>query len=662
MTIIYKDGAQSDDDPLEFVMSDETEDRIGDVIMADGWSLGDFKRNPIALYGHDSKTPIGRWKNVRIENKQLRGVLEFPKRGTSPFIDVIQSLVDQRFIKAVSVGFTPDEAEPIDGSKKFGVRYLKQKLLECSLVSVPANPNALLIAKSLSPADRARLFAKSGTSGDRVVLRTAESGVRHSHPKDKQMSLSERIRSAQDELIVLRDQVTPIAKKIEEEDELNDVEQGEFARLNTDIAALERNLDNLRSAERVLAGRPASAPASSPAAAPPASAPAAPPLLMRGHVPSRNERPMDLLIRMAVCHFESHVTRMPLDSVRQRRYGHRDDLDAVIKATTNPAQTTVAGWAAELVNTAIDDFLVTLTPVSAYAGLRARGSSFTFGQNGTIRIPRRTGSGGSAPGDLRGAFVGEGAPIPVRRANFASVSLTPHKMGVISTFTREMAAHSTPSIEALIRQGIIEDTAIAIDTALLDTQAGTAVRPAGLLNGVTPLTATTGGGLTAVTGDISKLMTPFVQANAATGLVLLANPADMVRLSVLTNALGQFVFQDQIAGGTLMGNPLITSTVVTAGTIIMIRVTDFATGTGDTPEWDISDVATIHEDDGTYAADQTVTQPTATVKPIVSSGPTPAAPVRSLWQTATIGIRMLLDMDWAMRRASMVSVINNVTW
>src|ERR1700754_3155079 len=39
---------------LEFVLSDETPDRMDDIIMSDGWQLTNFKKNPIALFGHQS--------------------------------------------------------------------------------------------------------------------------------------------------------------------------------------------------------------------------------------------------------------------------------------------------------------------------------------------------------------------------------------------------------------------------------------------------------------------------------------------------------------------------------------------------------------------------------------------------------------------------------
>jgi hypothetical protein len=39
-----------------------------------------------------------------------------------------------------------------------------------------------------------------------------------------------------------------------------------------------------------------------------------------------------------------------------------------------------------------------------------------------------------------------------------------------------------------------------------------------------------------------------------------------------------------------------------------------------------------------------------------------AAPVRSLWQTDTIGIRMILPMNWAMRRTGVIAWTQSITW
>ena len=105
--------------------------------------------------------------------------------------------------------------------------------------------------------------------------------------------------------------------------------------------------------------------------------------------------------------------------------------------------------------------------------------------------------------------------------------------------------------------------------------------------------------------------------------------------------------RDEIANGTLFGAELIVSTNVTPDTVILMDAADFVTATGDTPEWDVSDVATIHEEDTT---------------PLAINGGVAASPVRSLWQTASIGIRMIWPLSWAMRRTGMVAALSGVAW
>ena len=156
---------------LEFVLSDETPDRMDDIIMSDGWDLANFNKNPIALFGHQSSFPIGKWKNVRVVDKQLRGFLELAPEGTSQRIDEIRRLVDADILRAVSVGFRPKESKP-RSETDWGLFFTKSELVETSLVSVPANPNALAVAKSLkiSPATIDLVFAGKGTKdGDQTA-------------------------------------------------------------------------------------------------------------------------------------------------------------------------------------------------------------------------------------------------------------------------------------------------------------------------------------------------------------------------------------------------------------------------------------------------------------------------------------------------------------
>jgi HK97 family phage prohead protease len=160
---IRKVHTDDDNTGMEFVLSDATPDRYGDVILAEGWDLDDFKKNPIALFNHNSDFPIGRWENLRVVDGALRGHLQVAPKGTSDRIDEIIKLMDAKILRAVSVGFIPIESQPIS-KNGYGDLYTKQALVETSLVSVPANPNALAVAKSLmiSSATQQIVFAKHG--------------------------------------------------------------------------------------------------------------------------------------------------------------------------------------------------------------------------------------------------------------------------------------------------------------------------------------------------------------------------------------------------------------------------------------------------------------------------------------------------------------------
>jgi HK97 family phage prohead protease len=149
-----------------FVASDETVDRYGDVIRANGWQLDAYRKNPVLLYGHNSRDlPIGRVEPIGVEGTKLVAHAEFAKEGSNPFADIVWSLLEQKMLNAVSVGFMPlAPPNPMFDEDKYltGFEFIAQELLELSVVPVPANPNALQLAKSasLSDADLSRLFGR----------------------------------------------------------------------------------------------------------------------------------------------------------------------------------------------------------------------------------------------------------------------------------------------------------------------------------------------------------------------------------------------------------------------------------------------------------------------------------------------------------------------
>lgn len=129
---------------VRLIASDATPDRVGDIMEPAGCDLSDYKANPIILAQHDPSQPIGR-AAVEIKSGKVEALIDFAPAGVSTRADEYCGLAKHGIISAASVGFEPVESQPIAGG---GRRYTKWKLLEISLVSIPANPSALVIERS----------------------------------------------------------------------------------------------------------------------------------------------------------------------------------------------------------------------------------------------------------------------------------------------------------------------------------------------------------------------------------------------------------------------------------------------------------------------------------------------------------------------------------
>jgi HK97 family phage prohead protease/HK97 family phage major capsid protein len=616
---------------MEFVLSDETADSYGDVVEAAGWDLKRFKRNPIALFGHRADFPIGTWDDVRVDNGRLVGRLKLAKDGTSYRIDEVRRLVEQGILRAVSVGFRPvKEPEPMG---KRGMRFKGQELLEASIVSVPANPATLSLAKSLNISDEtlSLVFGEHagtdgmvvrGFSGEHAATPPTEA-VSATKPRTHKMTLADKIKAAEADLLAKRDRMAALGAAEE-----TDVEA--IVELEAQVTDAEAKVSALKSIEQKIGVN--------------AAAPAAPGINRRPlGFPQKEVQPLDLMVRAITAQGIAAFGggRKSLEQVLDERYPGHEATAVVAKADQTIGTTTVAGWASELVQTVNQGFLQALTGMSVYPSLRSRGVGLTFDGIGTINLPRRTAGGAG------GGFVAEGSPIRVGRMTTAAATLTPKKMGVIVPFSRELAKRSTPAIEALVRQAILEDTASVLDGALLDNAAISAARPAGLLNGVAAVAAGFGGGdHVAVKEDFKALLAPFIAANAADNITVIMNPAQALSIAMMD---GPDNNANWFSGISSRVN-IVESTHATAGRIIAIRNSDFYTATGDAPEFDINETATVHMED------------TTPLEIVSGTGPTTADPVRSFYQTATIGVRMLMDVSWVMGRPSMVQWIDGTSY
>lgn len=189
-------SSSGNDQPMVFVASEESEDRLGDLIAADGWITDSYKANPVFLWMHDqSIPPIGSMAKVWNEGKQL---LASPKwDDQDEFASLIKGKYQRGFLKAVSVGFRVLEFDERENSKgRWGFHSKKQELVEISAVPVPAHPKTL---QKLGLGERHFYFIgdllKDDINSLRSNLEHIERLLDESKPKIAGQSIADAIRT-----------------------------------------------------------------------------------------------------------------------------------------------------------------------------------------------------------------------------------------------------------------------------------------------------------------------------------------------------------------------------------------------------------------------------------------------------------------------------------
>jgi hypothetical protein len=176
-----KQVGSASDRVLRFIGTDETEDRDGDIIKADGWDFTNYKNNPVFLPFHDyEKVPIGKCISINraMGSTGISFDIKFPTIAElcsdpdhpsheAQLADTVYMAYTNGFMNAVSVGFIGKESSKRDDQSELpdwlrGNVFTSQELLELSAVSVPSNPQALLqarSAKSMKP-DQLKILEK----------------------------------------------------------------------------------------------------------------------------------------------------------------------------------------------------------------------------------------------------------------------------------------------------------------------------------------------------------------------------------------------------------------------------------------------------------------------------------------------------------------------
>jgi hypothetical protein len=326
---------------------------------------------------------------------------------------------------------------------------------------------------------------------------------------------------------------------------------------------------------------------------------------------------MTSLIRAIIAQGAARIERSSAADYAAGRWPGDTSVPLMLRAASAP--TLMAN--ATALTPVTQQFVEQLAPLSASGALaNAGGLVLTSFGRGLVSVPS------FAPGES--AFVAEGAAIPVKQFVASGPTLSPYKLATIVTLSGELFEHS--QAEMLLRAALTESVALGLDRKLFSADAAVAATsPAGLLNGIAALTATAAGA-GAMAGDLNKILTAIAPV-AGAGFFVVAAPAQATAL--------QIGFAREIPN-------VMASAALTAGTVIAVASRAFVS-IFETPRIDTAFEALVHEDTAATA---------------ISTAGAIAAPTRSLFQTNSVGLRMITPCSWALRATGAVAWVQSVNW
>lgn len=598
---------------IKGIASSPTTDRVGDIVMPQGARF----KTPMPLFmHHDSREVVG---NVVFAKPDAKGI---PFEAELPIIKeagTLKTRVDEaihslkyNLIGAVSIGFSPKAYEPIDT----GLRIKEWEWLELSLVTIPANPQAVITGVKSFDARIVGALAQKKTPG------ASGSNPQPKRWKGNTMN-SQEMRDAREQKAARLNEL----KAHWADNDPTDEESTEMDQLVADVKSLDRDIRLKTIEETVAKSTPVN----------------------QGRSPSIVVRQSDAdeafkgqnFTRGVIAKALAYKLHVPASVVAEARWGKSNPtLVRLIKANEVAGGGTGTGeWGHELVQADsryTGDFIEWLNGLTAFGNLNTRS------------VPANVVIKGQAS-EASGFWVGESKAIPNTTVTFNSLSLAPLKVATIAVASNELLRDSSPAAEGLIRDALAEALAKRIDqTAFSTTAASAGVSPAGLLNGLTPIPAT-GTSDAELRADLNTLLATF--DNTVTGDIVMVTTRALARqISLMWNSLGSAQSFPGVTpnGGNLAGYRVVVGDYVPAGDIIAAAEREiFSVGDAGI-QVSMSQDAMIEQSSAPTGATDT---------------PTAASQVfTSMFQEESTAIKVVRSMNFAKRRTAAVAYISGADY
>jgi Phage capsid family len=315
-----------------------------------------------------------------------------------------------------------------------------------------------------------------------------------------------------------------------------------------------------------------------------------------------------------------HDRSTTADLIARRTWGDgARGAELILRAASSPASTATSPWAGILAHITFQ-FLASLIPQSAGADLLGRGLQLSLDGVGSITLPTISNKPAS--------FLGEGKPVPVTQYALATgPKLEAHKLALIAALTREMIDSS--NAEQIVRAALSESAALGLDAVLFSANAGSVDAPAGLLNSIAPITASSATlrgeamaqDLAAIGGAVARV--------AGRNIVYVAAPEQALSIGLLAPSFR---------------TPVLASSALAARTIIAIAPAALASAFDSIPTIEASREASLVMNDAPGE--------------IVASG----GPVATMFQGDNVALKMRMRAAWVLRASGALAWVQNVTW
>ena len=614
--VLHIKAVDSEQRTIKGTASTPEPDRMGDVIEPLGIT---FKNpTPLLLY-HNTQKPVGQ---VTFSPPTAAG-LDF--EATLPTVKdagAVRDRIEEAWtslkiglLGGVSIGFR--SIEEAWNKETGGFHFLKTEILELSLVAIPANAGATI--SSIKSLDLAASGPHLSRDRDSLPIVRADRGA----PRMANKTFAERITEYEHTRAAKVARLEAIQQKATDENRTKtDAEREEFDNLKAEIKSIDTELVDLRDMERMTIARatPITATTSAEASA---QRSAVPVVQVTSPLPKGTG-----FIRYCQALAVSRGSSLQAVEYAKRWHDSTPEVELVLKAAVAAGTTTDATWAGPLapIKPLTDEFIAYLRPATILGKVP-----------GFMKVPFNV-SVAAQTGSGTYQWVGQGAPKPVGKLAFATVTLGITKCAGIIVITEELARTSSPDAEQVIRNDMIAGIAQFLDTEFIDPAkaAVAGVSPGSVTNGVTPIT-TAGTTPANARTDIQALANAMTALNISTaGAVLVLSETNALALTNALNPLGQPLFPGMAQeGGTIMGYKAVASQA--AGTTVALMKADqilYADEGGVTI--DVSREASLQMDSAPMAVPDATTVLT------------------SLWQMNYVGLRAERFINWKKARAGVV--------